>query len=130
MWLTRKLQGREIKTVGGSFMAACKNAGAALDCARALQPSETRAGLDALQRHPELNHRQQALIAHALRHPGFVYRIAGHEARHAVVYQTARTDLLSLGALGLLEQRKAGRALVFVAPKDLDVRLRSRGSAK
>lgn len=89
--------------------------------------SETRACLDALQKHPELNHRQQSLISHALRHPGFVYNIAGHGARHAVVYQTARTDLLNLAKLGLLGQRKAGRALVFVAPKDLDLRLR-RGS--
>ncbi|MSU57726.1 MAG: Fic family protein [Pedosphaera sp.] len=92
--------------------------------------SETRACLDALQKHPELNHRQQSVISHALRHPGFVYNIAGHGARHAVVYQTARTDLLSLGKLGLLGQRKAGRVLVFIAPKDLDMRLRSKKSAK
>ncbi len=89
----------------------------------ARKSSETRACLDALQKHPELNHRQQSLIAHALRHPGFVYKIAGHGTRHAVVYQTARTDLLSLGKLGWLGQRKAGRALVFVAPKDLELRL-------
>jgi Fic family protein len=86
--------------------------------------AETRACLNVLQNHPELNHRQQALIAHALRHPGFAYSIAGHGARQAVVYQTARTDLLSLARLGLLEQRKAGRALVFVAPRNLEERLR------
>lgn len=91
----------------------------------ARKAAETRACLDALQKHPELNHRQQALIAHALRHPGFAYRITGHGARHAVVYQTARTDLLSLAGMGLLEQRKAGRALVFVAPKNLQERLRA-----
>jgi Fic family protein len=89
--------------------------------------SETRACLDALQKHPELNYRQQSLISHAVRHPGFVYNIAGHGARHAVVYQTARTDLLALAELKLLEQRKAGRALVFVAPKDLESRLRAKG---
>lgn len=93
----------------------------------ARKSSETRACLDALQKHPELNHRQQALISHAVRHPGFVYNIAGHGARHAVVYQTARTDLLSLAKLKLLAQRKAGRALVFVAPKDLESRLRAKG---
>jgi Fic family protein len=92
----------------------------------ARKSSETRACLDALQKHPELNHRQQSVVSHALRHPGFVYNIAGHGARHAVVYQTARTDLLSLAKLKLLEQRKAGRALVFVAPKDLESRLRSK----
>jgi Fic family protein len=88
--------------------------------------SETRACLDALQKHPEFNHRQQAVISHALRHPGFVYHIAGHGTRHAVVYQTARTDLLGLARLGFLEQRKAGRALIFVAPADLENRLQLR----
>lgn len=92
----------------------------------ARKSAETRACLDALQKHPELNHRQQALISHAIRHPGFVYSIAGHGARHAVVYQTARTDLLTLAKLNLLEQRKAGRALVFVAPRDLELRFRSK----
>ena len=89
----------------------------------ARKSSETRACLDALQTHPELNHRQQSVISHAVRHPGFVYTIAGHGARHAVVYQTARTDLLNLAKLELLEQRKAGRRFVFVAPRDLETRL-------
>lgn len=92
----------------------------------ARKSSETRACLDALQKHPELNHRQQALVAHALRHPGFVYNIAAHGARQAVVYQTARTDLLNLAKSNLLEQRKAGRTLIFVAPKDLATRLRAK----
>jgi Fic family protein len=85
--------------------------------------SETRACLDALQKYPQLNHRQQSLISHALRHPSFVYSIAGHRSRHAVVYETARTDLLGLSKAGLLEQRKSGRAMVFVAPRDLEHRL-------
>jgi Fic family protein len=90
----------------------------------ARKSAETRACLDALQKHPELNHRQHALVAHALRHPHFSYTIAGHQSRHAVVYATARADLLTLASLGLLEQRKAGRALVFVAPRNLESRLR------
>lgn len=93
----------------------------------ARKSSETRVCLDALQKHPELNHRQQSIISHALRHPGFIYNIAGHEARHDVVYQTARTDLLSLAQFRLLEQRKAGRTLIFVAPIDLDMRLQTKG---
>lgn len=93
----------------------------------ARKSSETRACLDSLQKHPELNHRQQAIISHAVRHPGFAYSIAGHGTRHAVVYQTARTDLLNLAKLKLLEQRKAGRALVFVAPRDLESRLWAKG---
>jgi Fic family protein len=89
--------------------------------------SETRACMDALQKHPELNHRQQALIAHAVRHPGFAYQIAGHGARHAVAYATARADLLKLSKMKLLEHRKAGRAFIFVAPGDLESRLQKNG---
>ena len=90
----------------------------------ARKSSETRACLNALQKHPELNHRQQALIAHAVRHPGFAYQIAGHGTRHGVTYATARADLLGLAKLKFLEQRKAGRAFVFIAFQDLESRLR------
>lgn len=92
----------------------------------ARKASETRTCLNALQKHPEINHRQQAVISHALRHPGFTYNIAGHMTRQAVTYATARADLLSLAKLKLLEHRKAGRAFVFVAPNDLETRLRSK----
>jgi hypothetical protein len=39
------------------------------------------------------------------------------------VYQTARTDLLDLGERGVLEKRKKGKQMVFVAPADLSARL-------
>lgn len=94
----------------------------------ARKSSETRACLSALQKHPELNHRQQALIAHAVRHPGFAYQIAGHGARHAITYATARADLLGLAKLKFLEHRKVGRAFSFIAPSDLELRLRSKAS--
>src|SRR5690606_33554102 len=42
------------------------------------------------------NHRQQALLNHALRNPGAAYRMDTHKRSHGVVYQTARTDLLGL----------------------------------
>lgn len=71
----------------------------------------------------QLNHRQLALLRHALSHPGTLYSIEGHRRSHAVVYQTARADLLSLAATGLLMQRKRGRAFVFEAPPDLEQRL-------
>lgn len=90
----------------------------------ARKSSETRACLNALQKHPVLNHRQQTLIAHAVRHPNFAYQIAGHGARHAVTYATARADLLGLAKLKFLVHRKVGRAFVFVAPKDLESKLR------
>ncbi len=70
-----------------------------------------------------LNHRQRALVGHALRHPGSSYTIAGHRTSHDVVYQTARTDLLDLWARGLLHRRKVGRAYHFFPPPDLERRL-------
>ena len=42
------------------------------------------------------NHRQIALVRHALKHPGHRYTIASHRRSHNVVYQTARSDLLDL----------------------------------
>ena len=72
-----------------------------------------------------LNHRQVALLAHALRKPEQAYRVAEHRAVHDVVYQTARSDLLGLEALGLLERMKQGPAFVFFAPSNLRQRLQA-----
>jgi Fic family protein len=85
---------------------------------------ETRTCMRLLGGFADLNHRQQALLTHAVRHPGFSYNIAGHMSRHGIVYDTGRLDLLDLAKRGLLEQRKTGRALGFVAPPDLEKRLR------
>lgn len=67
----------------------------------------------------KLNHRQLALLTHALKHPGAVYKIESHQRSHGVVYQTARTDLVGLNELGLLEKERVGKAFVFYAPEDL-----------
>jgi len=71
-----------------------------------------------------LNYRQMALLIHALKHPGELYRIEAHRVSHNVAYQTARIDLLRLAEMGLLEKLQAKRAFVFVAPEDLEARLR------
>jgi Fic family protein len=70
-----------------------------------------------------LNHRQQALISHALRHPEQRYTIESHQRSHNVVYQTARTDLLELAKRGLLRSWKLGREWRFEPAEDLDERL-------
>lgn len=70
-----------------------------------------------------LNHRQVALLTHALKHPGETYRIDAHQRTHGVVYQTARADLLGLADLGLLVADRSGRALLFTAPNDLQARI-------
>lgn len=71
----------------------------------------------------KLNHRHIALLTHALKHPGERYRVEGHQRSHAVVYETARSDLLGLAKLGLLEKTRAGRAFVFTAPDNLRERI-------
>jgi Fic family protein len=88
---------------------------------KARELRETRAVL-----HPssDLNHRQIALLRHALDHPDAVYTIRSHQTSHGVVYQTARTDLLGLTQRGLLVQGKRGRALTFRVPADLSERVR------
>lgn len=71
----------------------------------------------------QLNHRQVALLSHALRHAGHGYTVESHKRSHKITTQTSRTDLLKLAELGLLEQRKRGRAFVFYAPPELAERV-------
>lgn len=73
----------------------------------------------------ELNPRQQALIAHALRKPDTRYVIAGHQSSHGVTHQTARDDLFDLTQRELLVVGKEGRRYLFQVPKDLPGRLQS-----
>lgn len=93
----------------------------------ARKTSEQRETERLLTRSPALrgrfNHRQIALLNHALRHDGEGYRVDAHQRSHAVVYQTARSDLLTLAELGLLEKTRQGNAFVFYAPADLRERL-------
>lgn len=69
------------------------------------------------------NHRQRALISHALRHPHHLYTIEGHKLSHHVVYQTARTDLLNLKERGILEARKVGKTWYFTPAADIEAKL-------
>ncbi len=70
-----------------------------------------------------VNHRQLALISHALRHRDQIYTIESHRRSHNVVYQTARLDLLDLLDLGILTVRKSGRTMQFRPAPDIDERL-------
>lgn len=70
-----------------------------------------------------LNHRQRALLLHALRHPDSDYAIAGHQAAHRITYATARSDMLGLAKLKLLTKRKQGKAFLFRPVPDLAPRL-------
>jgi Fic family protein len=70
-----------------------------------------------------LNHRQRALISHALRHPHQRYTIRSHQTSHNVVYQTSRLDLLDLKNRGLLASQKIGRTWYFTPVDDLEDKL-------
>ncbi len=89
---------------------------------------ERKAGeVGALQQRLEgmdgLNHRQLALLRHALRHTGFRYTVLSHQNSHGVSHQTARSDLQTLAARGLLVAGKDGRREIFRVPEDLAGRL-------
>ena len=70
-----------------------------------------------------LNHRQLALLRHALSHSGFRYSVLSHQNSHGVSHQTARSDLQKLATRGLLTAGKDGRREVFRVPEDLAMRL-------
>ena len=70
------------------------------------------------------NHRQQALLTHAIRHPGTRYTIDGHRRSHGVAYDTARNDLLQLKSEQFLEMKRQGRTFVFLPPHDLEKRVK------
>lgn len=77
-----------------------------------------------LRRAALLNHRQQALVAHALRHPMFSYTIQSHRRSHDVAYGTARSDLYDLRDRGLIrETASRGRAVTFEPHPELEKRL-------
>lgn len=66
-----------------------------------------------------INHRQLALLSHALRKPNADFTINSHKVSHRIAYGTARADLLNLVQLGLLTQRTIGNAMHFSTGKAL-----------
>jgi Fic family protein len=80
--------------------------------------AQTRETIQLLKR-ADLNHRQVALLTHALRHPDAFYTIQSHATSHGVVHQSARTDLLNLVGRGLLERQVVGRRFIFRPAEDL-----------
>ena len=72
-----------------------------------------------------LNHRQLALLRHALRHAGFRYTVLSHQNSHGVSNQTARSELQKLAGGGLLTQEKDGKRDFFHVPADIPARLQN-----
>ena len=72
------------------------------------------------------NHRQLALLSHALRHADAEYSIRSHMTSHNIAYATARADLFRLAELGLLKRRQmGGKTYAFPVPQDLERRIHS-----
>jgi Fic family protein len=72
------------------------------------------------------NHRQVALLGHAVRTPGQVYSFQTHATSHGVTHETARNDILPLVEKGLLVRQRAGRKHLFSARPDLAQHLEAR----
>ncbi len=70
------------------------------------------------------NHRQVALLRHALKHPSVSFTAASHQNSHQVVRQTARNDLDELSSLGLLSKAKVGKAFRYRPVADLSEKLK------
>lgn len=90
--------------------------------------AQTREVEGKLRNAARFNHRQLALLGHALRHPGAEYTIKSHQRSHVVAYATARADLMDLArARLLLQRRRDAKTLVFVVPDNLERKLEGRG---
>lgn len=76
----------------------------------------------------QLNHRQRALLQHAIRHPLASYTIEGHGLSHRVHYQTARTDMARLVDLGLMQGKRVEKGKRFYPSASFAERIRSLGS--
>ena len=74
-----------------------------------------------------LNQRQILVVRDALRDPAEPFTINAQARRNRVTYQTARTDLLDLGRLGLFTRHTVGKKFVFHPVPDLMDRLRALG---
>lgn len=76
----------------------------------------------------KLNHRQLAAMDHLLKNSHVIYRIQEHQSANQVTYETARTDLLEMVDLGLLEKSREGKAFVFLMPQKLREKLAAKSA--
>jgi Fic family protein len=80
-----------------------------------------RQALTAISGH--FNHRQMALLEHAIKNPDARYTVASHGGSHNVVPQTARTDLQGLEREGFLTRISSKRGYAWIPSEELDQRL-------
>lgn len=72
-----------------------------------------------IKRRDDLNHRQLAILDHALRHPEARYSHASHANSHRISTITARSDLHGLVALGWLRKSRVSKRDVYTPVEDL-----------
>lgn len=86
-----------------------------------------QAEAESMRRHlgagSDFNHRQLALLKHALKHPFATFTVVSHQSSHAVSNQTAKNDLTALEVKGLLDRGKIGKAFVYSPAADLTNKL-------
>ncbi len=88
--------------------------------------AQTQVVLNLLKNVSWLNHRQIALLSHAIRHPNKEYSVRSHQTSHSIAYATARGDLFELARKQLLiSKRLGGKTYTFISPRDLEKRLRA-----
>lgn len=102
----------------------------ALDAYLSRKMSEQRATAKLVRTLRVLNHRQVALVMHALKHLDFEYTIEWQRRTHQVVYETARRDLLEMEELGLLSKERRGKAFYFAPVDDFQERLKALGRGR
>jgi Fic family protein len=82
-----------------------------------------QAEAESMRRHlgagSDFNHRQLALLKHALKHPFASFTVVSHQSSHAISNQTAKNDLSALEVKGLLQRGKVGKAFVYSPVPDL-----------
>ena len=84
---------------------------------------EQQCDAELLQGLAKWNHRQKALLSHALRNPNAEYTVNSHQNSHVINNQTSRNDLNALVKAALLESSKIGRTSYFRPVKDLRLKL-------
>ena len=106
-----------------------KAIGAMHDYVRLKMRAMTRAQTILRQSHA-FNHRQLAILAHAMQHPDANYTATSHANSHQVTRQTARTDLKDLAESGLLLPIPIANGFMYTVPTDLESRLEDFGKKK
>lgn len=81
-----------------------------------------------LDQRGDINHRQLALLGHALKTPGAIYTHESHGNSHRVSIMTARSDMIELVKRGWLTQSRTGKKFIYRPAAGLENLLASKRS--